>query len=410
MKVLLIFSTLTFLVCQALGCSDVIDKCGKWVQYCPTGNRYHDYMKKNCQKTCNLCPTNVPAAPVQKGCEDSPKYANKCASFKANRYCEEGQVYYKSMQKFCAKTCELCSASECNDDKKFIDKCASFKTSGYCKQNQVYYASMVKFCPKTCDLCQGNQQCPSGPKGYGRVVGGKEAKPNTWPWQVGLVHRNKFDCGGTLIAPQWVMTAGHCVVDRKLYDMKAILGEHDWSKISGYEQERAIQKVFKYPSYNLKENVNDIALIKLDRPVKLTKQVQVACLPEKNEESTNGDCYITGWGQTNGYSSETSNTLQEVELPIADKADCSRMNFQVGSGLKISPGQICAGYGADYSKIQTGCRGDSGGPLACRYGIRWTVDGVTSFGSSRCFGFEKYTVFTKVSHYRSWIDETIKRF
>lgn len=46
-------------------------------------------------------------------CEDSPKYANKCAAFKANGYCEEGQVYYKSMQKFCAKTCELCSGKSC---------------------------------------------------------------------------------------------------------------------------------------------------------------------------------------------------------------------------------------------------------------------------------------------------------
>lgn len=46
-----------------------------------------------------------------------------------------------------------------------------------------------------------------------RVVGGDEVKPGTWPWMVSLHGgvAKKFFCGGTIIHPQWILTAGHCV-------------------------------------------------------------------------------------------------------------------------------------------------------------------------------------------------------
>ncbi len=49
------------------------------------------------------------------------------------------------------------------------------------------------------------------------IIGGREAVPGAWPWQVGLINRtvaNTFQgqfCGGTLIAADWVLTAAHCV-------------------------------------------------------------------------------------------------------------------------------------------------------------------------------------------------------
>lgn len=43
-----------------------------------------------------------------------------------------------------------------------------------------------------------------------RIVGGVEAKPHSWPWQISLRRGGGHACGGTLINDQWVLTASHC--------------------------------------------------------------------------------------------------------------------------------------------------------------------------------------------------------
>ncbi|EDO44206.1 predicted protein [Nematostella vectensis] len=53
-------------------------------------------------------------------------------------------------------------------------------------------------------------KCGRRPSGA-RVIGGEDAAPHSWPWQISLRVRGKHMCGGTLISPDWVITAGHCV-------------------------------------------------------------------------------------------------------------------------------------------------------------------------------------------------------
>ena len=43
-----------------------------------------------------------------------------------------------------------------------------------------------------------------------RVIGGENASPNSWPWQVSLSWRGSHMCGGSIIAPNWILTAAHC--------------------------------------------------------------------------------------------------------------------------------------------------------------------------------------------------------
>ncbi|MGH0129130.1 UNVERIFIED_CONTAM: hypothetical protein FKN15_038377 [Acipenser sinensis] len=193
-----------------------------------------------------------------------------------------------------------------------------------------------------------------------KVVNGEDAKAYSWPWQVSLQYRSgssyHHTCGGTLIAPNWVMTAGHCIS-------------------------------------------NDIALIKLERSAIINDKVQLACLPAPGAVLPNNySCYISGWGRlyTNG---PLPSKLQQALLPVVDHSVCSRSDWW-GSTVKTT--MVCAG-----GDIKAGCNGDSGGPLNCKSsnGL-WYVHGVTSFVSSYgCNTIQKPTVFCRVSAFISWIND-----
>ncbi|KAF6731779.1 Elastase-1 [Oryzias melastigma] len=237
-----------------------------------------------------------------------------------------------------------------------------------------------------------------------RVVGGEVASPNSWPWQISLQYLSGgsyyHTCGGTLIQRGWVMTAAHCVDSSRTW--RVVVGEHDIYSSGGTEQYIGVSQVYIHPQWdsNRVSNGYDIALLRLASDVTLNSYVQLASLPPSEEILPHNNlCYITGWGLTSTGGS-LSSQLKEAYLPVVDHSTCSRSDWW---GTTVKTTMVCAGGGAE-----SGCNGDSGGPLNCQVSGKYYVHGITSFGSAYgCNYPQKPTVFTRVSAYIDWMNSIL---
>ncbi|XP_031421443.1 chymotrypsin-C-like [Clupea harengus] len=276
--------------------------------------------------------------------------------------------------------------------------------------------------------CAYSYSCgkPAVPPTVSRVVGGQEATPNSWPWQITLQHQmgdvwfpscggtlispdwvltaaHCINCGGTLISPDWVLTAAHCI--KKGYNYRVQLGKHRLS----VEQEEGsmtvqVAKIHIHNKYDDHFTRNDIALLWLDHTIELSDEVQPACLPPSGFILPHqASCYVTGWGRlsTNG---DGSDSLQQALLPVVEYDICKQPDWW---SFLLTDKMVCAG-----GEGTTGsCMGDSGGPLNCQnsYGI-WEVHGIVSFGASSCNQVQRPSVFTRVSAYVSWINAILNQY
>ncbi|KAM7234944.1 hypothetical protein CapIbe_013764, partial [Capra ibex] len=239
-----------------------------------------------------------------------------------------------------------------------------------------------------------------------RVVGGEDAIPHSWPWQISLQYLRddtwRHTCGGTLISPSHVLTAAHCISNTLTY--RVALGKNNLE----VEDEAGslyvgVDTIFVHEKWNSFLVRNDIALIKLAETVELSDTIQVACLPEAGSLLPQDyPCYVTGWGRlyTNG---PIAAELQQGLQPVVDYATCSQRDWW---GTTVKETMVCAGGDG----VISACNGDSGGPLNCQAeNGNWDVRGIVSFGSGLgCNTLKKPTVFTRVSAYIDWINEKLQ--
>ncbi|XP_019620079.1 PREDICTED: trypsin-1-like [Branchiostoma belcheri] len=251
-----------------------------------------------------------------------------------------------------------------------------------------------------------------------RIVGGHEVVPGSQPWVVSFQHPlyplPKFNlCGGSLIAPNLVVTAAHCFRPLNVKPQVgwvAHLAEHNLYEDEGREQNITVQDIMVHEDFSYDVLTNDIALVRLSQPAKMNDYVSPICLPEEGEKvEQNALCTSVGWGYTKPLAygemqtgELQSPTLQEIEIPVVSNEKCSTKL----PDYEIYPEQMCAGY--EEGGIDT-CVGDSGGPLACNDGSgRMTIQGITSFGDKgTCAQPAKPGVYSRVSAFVSWIREHV---
>ncbi|XP_074613343.1 MAM and LDL-receptor class A domain-containing protein 1-like isoform X4 [Acropora palmata] len=237
-----------------------------------------------------------------------------------------------------------------------------------------------------------------------RVIGGKDAIPGAWPWQIALLRRGGFICGGSLISDQWVVTAAHCVARSNLASSyKVVVGEHDRRKNEGTETTVSVRRIISHPNYNRPSRLNnDIALIQLASRVKLSARVNPVCLPNNAIAIPTGSrCYITGWGKIR-HPGSSHHTLQQAMIPPVDMAECRRKIQASSVSISLTAQMLCAGVN---NTRLSGCHGDSGGPYVCLNSDKrtYTLHGAVSWGSASCQASQLYTVFARVTEFLPWI-------
>ncbi|KAK1803354.1 hypothetical protein P4O66_004016 [Electrophorus voltai] len=180
---------------------------------------------------------------------------------------------------------------------------------------------------------------------------------------------------------------------------KVVLGINNLDHPSDHMQTRRVKRVIVHSRYNRAVVDYDISIMELDSEVEVTSYVRPVCLPEPGHlPPTDTYCYITGWGH---MGNRMPFKLQEGEVRIISLSQCQSY-FDMKT---ITSRMLCAGYEA--GTIDS-CMGDSGGPLVCAEPSgRWSLYGLTSWGSV-CFSKVLGPgVYANVTHFTEWIQRQI---
>ncbi|KAL8571852.1 hypothetical protein ACOMHN_033379 [Nucella lapillus] len=264
--------------------------------------------------------------------------------------------------------------------------------------------------------------CGTRPANYEsplRVVGGSEVKPGTWPWLVSMHGGSdrSFFCGASLISPDWVLTAGHCVGGgtRNTSYWTLVAGHTRRPAFSPYRQFRKPKKLFLHPEFNHMTVNNDIALIQLERPFVLSDYLRPVCLPQAGQAADIGTrCYVAGWGKVDSDAVNYQPAVREVNLDVVTWESCMAavQRTDIHVPYKLTHNMFCAGGAAGHDACQASTQcgiGDSGGPFMCRKPNttdQWYQAGIVSWGI-KCAIPNAPGIYTKLPLYIDWIHQTM---
>jgi len=233
-----------------------------------------------------------------------------------------------------------------------------------------------------------------------RIVNGEPAKSGDVRWQVAILVKatstNDLDvCGGSAVAPNWVLTAAHCVagVSREQVEVRSGSVRLD----DTLAQRSVPRRILIHKDWNSVTYDNDVALLEAD----LASSVQAVPMIEGDSDVQSTDhMQISGFGRVSEFGA-TSNTLLLAYVSFISYDSCNdrqAYNGQVHVGT-----MFCADAPFGDAETSDSCKGDSGGPITREHKGKIEQVGIISWGNG-CGDPSFPGVYVRLSQYRSWID------
>jgi hypothetical protein len=247
----------------------------------------------------------------------------------------------------------------------------------------------------------------------GSIIGPDFYSASAVPWIVSLNRSNDPNglnghfCGGTLVGPDLVFTAAHCVTDSNgavvpSSSIDVIAGRTTLSTSSG--QRIRVKQIYRSPAYSKNALKSDYAILRLSR----STANQTAGITTNDAFYQPGQwTFVAGWGCTianhaNDGNCPQSDSLKGTSLVTQSDAYC-KANLSFGASFDGAT-NICA---QDPNGVTSSCFGDSGGPLTEKGADnRWYLIGAVSWGEVKCTP-SKPTAFAWTKGALPWMMGTV---
>ncbi|CAF0862212.1 unnamed protein product [Brachionus calyciflorus] len=245
-------------------------------------------------------------------------------------------------------------------------------------------------------------------KNSNRIIAGYSAKPHSWPWIVSIRFNNGTSknhiCSGSLIKSQYVLTAANCVNKINISQLSVVAGSHTLDIVLNSLNNFDVLEVYLHPNFSSNGVSDNIAIIKLQKPLNETRKILRICLPPNGDETYayKKNVFVAGWGSTTGIGNRESmsNEIHQAQLKVINKEPaCKRYDSFV----------YCV---RDPERKKSNiCYGDAGNPLMIVKKNKWYLYGIASFvtvniNNLTCINTEP-SYFTIVPRYLKWIEPTI---